>query len=298
MIIIEGPDCSGKTQLSYTLMNKWGVQVTHYSAHDRMGMIEHAATAEPRCGFIVDRFHLSEIPYSLYYRKSEPDYVGVAMIDRALLARAAVMVVCLPPWDIVKEMWKARKDDELIKSEKVLRQIYKWYASKAYRGIPTIYYDYTKQDVGNLYDHIDALARARPCSYITAGGPSGRFYDTDVLLVGEKCSKEFQCEVPFTGTNASGPWLTEKLMAHNIYEDQLTWMNVKLQDDRDNMDLVNDHVKTYTPRHVIALGGVAHATLAAHHIEHTSFSHPQYQKRFKNSEQYELIPHLRKILDV
>jgi len=298
MIIIEGPDCSGKTQLSYTLMNKWQVQCTHYDAHDRMGMIKHAAHAVPKIGFIVDRFHLSEIPYSLYYRKSEPDYVGVAMIDRVLLARSAVMVVCLPPWDIVKEMWKARKEDELIQSEKVLRQIYKWYASKAYRGIPTIYYDYTKHDINNLIQHIETLAKVRPFSDIYQGGPSGRFYDTDVLLVGEKCSKENQFEVPFTGTNASGPWLTEQLMAHNIYEDQLTWMNVKKLNDSSNMDNVVHHVSFYKPQHVIALGGVAHATLDAHHIEHTTFSHPQYQKRFKNKEQYELIPHLRKILDV
>ncbi len=298
MIIIEGPDCSGKTQLSYTLMNKWQVQCTHYSAHDRMGMVEHAVTAEPRCGFIVDRFHLSEIPYSLYYRQSDPDYVGIAMIDRALLARAAVMVVCIPPWDIVKEMWKARKDDELIKSEKVLRQIYKWYASKAYRGIPTIYYDYTKDDINSLMNHIDALARARPHSDVKSGGPSGRFYDTEVLLVGEKCSKESQCEVPFTGANNSGPWLTEKLMANNIYEDTLTWMNVKKFDDSSNMDNVVHHVSFYKPQHVIALGGVAHATLDAHGIEHTSFPHPQYMKRFKTKQQYELIPYLRKILNV
>jgi len=298
MIIIEGPDCSGKSTLVNTLMSKWNVESTHYNGHHRMSMLEHAVIAPPRIGYIVDRFHLSEIPYSLYHRQTKPDYVGIAMIDRALLARAAVMVICLPPWNIVKAFWSERKRKEMIKSESVLRHIYKWYAGRTYRGIPTIYYDYTKQDVNNLVQHIETLAKARPYSYITAGGPSGRFYDSDVLLVGEKCSKEFQCEVPFTGTNASGPWLTEKLMSHNIYEDDLIWINVKLQDNRDNMNLVIDHIQDYKPQHVIALGSVAHVTLERNHIESIHFDHPQYHKRFQNKEVYPLIPYLKEILDV
>lgn len=298
MIIIEGPDCSGKSYLANQLVDTWQVNCMHYSAHDRMGMLEHAVTALPRYEEITDRFHLSEIPYSLYFRQVEPDYVGVAMIDRVLLARSAVMVVCLPPWDTVKKMWRARKEEELIQNENILRNIYKWYASKAYRGIPTIYYDYTEDKVDNLIQHVEALAKARPYSLITAGGPSGRFYDADVLLVGEKCSREFQCEVPFTGTNASGPWLTEKLMAHDIYEDQLAWINVKLEDGRDNMDMVLQYIKDYHPQHVIALGSVAHVALERAHINSIHFDHPQYHKRFRNKDIYPLITYLKKILDV
>ena len=84
MIILEGPDCSGKSTLAEKLSDRYNSRITHYTHHDRMGMLQHAVNGQTGVDEIVDRFHYSEIPYSLYYRDVYPDYIGTCMSNRAL----------------------------------------------------------------------------------------------------------------------------------------------------------------------------------------------------------------------
>ena len=69
MIIIEGPDCAGKTTLAQTLwshprLQERGMEVQHLSrlptGHDR----EHHYIARMNVNGIFDRFHYSELAYA------------------------------------------------------------------------------------------------------------------------------------------------------------------------------------------------------------------------------------------
>lgn len=297
MLILEGPDCSGKSTLASELSKYYNAPITHYTCHHRMGMLEHAVQGKPGTDEIVDRFHHSEVPYSLYHRQTDPDYIGIAMINRALLARKAITILCLPPWKEVKKQWYKRKKDELIQSETILRHIYKWYAAIRSDGVPQILYDYTVEDnLRYVTERIEALINARPSSNIIKGEPCGRFYSAKVLLVGESVGNVIQQEVPFTGIKASGPWLTQLLLNADIHEGDLAWINVKLSDGLSNMINVVKTCETYHYEYVIALGNVASEALVRKGIEHETVYHPQYWKRFHNKEEYPLITRLKEIL--
>ena len=295
MIILEGPDCGGKTTLAAKLSKEYDSPITHYSSHHGMGMLEHAVTGKPGVGDIIDRFHYSEIPYSLYYRKVEPEYVGVNMITRALLARQVVVILCLPPWLEVKKKWYIRREKELIKTETKLHRIYKWYDKIEEDGIPRIKYDYTSNTIRHVLRKIENLINITPDSDILEGQPCGRFHDAKVLLVGEDVGNIIQREVPFTGVKGSGPWFTQQLIDAEIPEKDLAWINVKLEDGTSNMPNVVDTCNTCGFDYVIALGGVAIKALDDEGIKHLSYSHPQYWKRFQNKEEYPLIYRLKEI---
>lgn len=152
MIILEGVDCSGKTTLMTNLDNRFTVKNSHYSAHDEQAMLEHAEMALPGSKEVVDRFHLSEIPYSMYYRHEPPRYESVAKIDLALRDGENLVIVCCPPWPDVKLEWEKRRDEELIQNVHALHSIYMWYRDKAqaFTTLQVWKYDYTATDFDSL----------------------------------------------------------------------------------------------------------------------------------------------------
>ena len=158
MIILEGADCTGKTTLANKLIEHFDLDknFTHYSEHKPETMLNHAKTSLPGIEEIVDRFHLSEIPYSMYHRHETPDYDSVADIGLELRDGINMIIVCVPPWVQVAKFWGERKDEELIKNMIVLRNIYQWYRlkSQAFSPQPVWKYDYTMVSDKDLFNTI------------------------------------------------------------------------------------------------------------------------------------------------
>ena len=157
MIILEGCDCTGKTTLASRLSERYDAPITHYSKHDNDVMMTHALQCEPGTGEIVDRFNMSEIPYSMYFRHTIPHYQSVADIDVVLRDRKCLQIVCVPPWLNVKGCWDGRKEDELVQSLEALHGIFMWYKDKsqAFSSFPVWKYDYTLTSVEELCNQID-----------------------------------------------------------------------------------------------------------------------------------------------
>jgi hypothetical protein len=146
MLILEGPDCGGKTTLLKKLKDEFNpTDVTHYSEHEPEVMLGHATVAGKKADDIADRFHLSEIPYSIYYRCTSPNYNSVAEIDQELHDQKAVIILCIPPWPEARKNWRARVGSELVKDPVVYSKIYAWYnaAAMAYTSVDILRYDYT-----------------------------------------------------------------------------------------------------------------------------------------------------------
>jgi len=116
----------------------------------------HAENGEYGTAEIVDRFHLSEPPYTMYFRHETPDYKSVDAIDNILAAGNHLVILCIPSWALVKKLWEERLDMELIKDVNTLHGIYNWYASRAGRyKTSSIHYDYEHHSINNLFDRID-----------------------------------------------------------------------------------------------------------------------------------------------
>ena len=152
MIILEGCDATGKTTLAEKLSKRYSSSITHYTKHDGEVMLKHAELGSPGTGEIVDRFQISEIPYSMYYRHEIPLYEEVADIGKMLRGGVHLMIICSPPWEIVKAEWEKRRDMEVIKNVQQLHQIYMWYRDKAqaFLPFPMWYYDYVKTPTDDL----------------------------------------------------------------------------------------------------------------------------------------------------
>ncbi len=161
MIILEGCDCTGKTALADKLSAVYNAPITHYSKHDEDVMMEHAKRCEPGTDEIVDRFHMSEIPYSRYYRRTVPEYKSVFDIDFVLRGRKCLQIVCVPPWINVKTYWEDRRDDELIQSLDTLHDIYMWYKdkAKAFSSFQVWQYDYIITSFDDLCVEINTWSK-------------------------------------------------------------------------------------------------------------------------------------------
>lgn len=162
MIILEGCDCTGKTTLAEKLSAKYDAHITHYSKHDNDGMKTHALLCEPGTDEIVDRFHMSEIPYSMYFRHEVPQYDSVKEIDLILRDRKCLQIVCVPPWPNVKTCWEDRKNEELVQSLNALHGIYMWYKEKsqAFSSFQVWQYDYIMTSFDDLCIEIDTWSKS------------------------------------------------------------------------------------------------------------------------------------------
>ena len=151
MIILEGCDCTGKSTLATRLAEHYNSEIIHYSTHNDDDMRRHAIVGVYGTGQIVDRFHLSEPPYSMYLRHETPQYESVSAIDEILNSGKHLVILCIPPWKTVIKLWKERLDLEVVKNEESLLGIYDWYATRAERyKTPHMLYDWTD-------DHFDGL---------------------------------------------------------------------------------------------------------------------------------------------
>lgn len=156
MIIIEGPDGAGKTTLKEEILKRYPTMiegprgtedrsllytVTVPDTYHAMEMALHARSVVPV--HVWDRLFFSEEVYS--YITGRPNQFSPGQgewITRLLEAMECPIILCLPPWEEVKE--NAKVHEQMTGVKENLREIYQDYAMM-YHRMPnqTIIYDYT-----------------------------------------------------------------------------------------------------------------------------------------------------------
>jgi thymidylate kinase len=297
LIIFEGPDCAGKTTLMREFKNSMlDTTEVHHGPYPRLsaahlpryyvdGMMPLLHQYE---NMLMDRSWLSEAIYGAVFRGGV-NRIGTEArrhLERIAMRHGAVVVLCLPPWEKVKEQWLKRKnaDSEAEYLDKIeqLEQVYKGYAELR-TELPVVRYDYTLH--GNQLTQLkDEVARAAMRLHKTVGTVGN--LDAKVILVGDKPSDHTDQDVmmqwPFCSfsTKGSSRWLTSLLDDHGIRESDLLWVNA-------SSGLYQ--IKDLYARTVIALGQTASQSLQGPQIPHLVVKHPQAHKRFHSSEPYELM---------
>lgn len=161
LIIVEGPDGSGKTTLAkrVTAIARCKAAVSRHGAYpgeeiialrylkDVMWAVDH-----PRELLVMDRSWISEPIYGAAARggacrvSDNERYV----IEQAALTCGAAVVLCLPPFEACRASWVARLAGEYVKKEAQLRAVWDGYAAWASLGhcpLPVVVYDYTKAPI-------------------------------------------------------------------------------------------------------------------------------------------------------
>jgi len=162
IIILEGPDGSGKTTLAKHLSNELDWVEVHHSVPtgDAYRMFMH--TLLTRTPLVCDRLHISEVVYGPIMR--DQDLLGdeaFRLIERFLLDwRKPLMIRCYPALETCLGNWKLRTVEEYVKKEDAFVRVHQAYGPAFEKSkLPVIDYDYTKQTMTQVLESIRAYYR-------------------------------------------------------------------------------------------------------------------------------------------
>lgn len=176
MLIVEGPDGSGKTTLCQKLAEDFDIPIMNWETElgiSRDDLKEnptqryyHALALElsdsrGQRPFIHDRLYFSSLVYGpLMQGNIQMSPEDSKLISRLLLAFACPIIMCMPPKDVVLENMK--KDDHQMEGVRELQgDVY-----DAYQALFTakdqvfpycLWYDYTETQKGDNYWNYDLL---------------------------------------------------------------------------------------------------------------------------------------------
>lgn len=299
MIIIEGPDCAGKTTLARGAFPEFHYH--HHGPYKGDPLIETILeTNALPTNTVWDRLHVGERVYGPIYRDNDRlGDVGHRLVDRYLLSRRGVLIVALPPKDIVITEFEQRKNQEMFGrgddwQEKLEEQWFRFAAAISASYLPTVKWDHTQGNTVELRELVFGMRPpANPGPGVGDPTPGG------ILLIGEQGNKNGRLpfeklRLPFVHRRGCSGWLATQMNEADIDERGLYWINALQEDDQHTDPSFLDQLK---PRLVIALGGIARIWCQVHKIAHKHVAHPQHHKRFHHNDPYPLIELLRRATD-
>lgn len=287
LYILEGPDGAGKTTLAKSLE---GLEYVHFGPppkgknaawHQYYALLVDLWDNHRPGGVVVDRFIHGELIYGPILRGgTDLTWAHVRMLERVLMGLEAQLVICLPPWEMVKENWLKDIDNELIKDADDLYDVYSFYWHKLLgdplRMLPRKFYDFT--------DHTPMMIKGE--TFKNEGPGIGLFCPGNVLLVGEEVNvKKGKDGWPFVAPDSSSLWLAQQLEEAKIPESRLYWVNSVTHGNW----LDPRFVDKLEPSKIIAMGGKAQMWCRNHKLQHEAIAHPQWHKRFRHNERYPLL---------
>ena len=151
MIIIEGPDCSGKSTLINQLKNelKWDAKSLHHKESNQFSRYLNEYAGNDL--IVFDRSHFSEIVYSILWRGGNPfSKEEQKILDSFCIEKVLIIFAC-PSAKVLKKRYSERDYDqqikygELEKSRKLFCEVLK--------DIPKIVYE------SKNYEELDKLVK-------------------------------------------------------------------------------------------------------------------------------------------
>lgn len=107
MIIVEGSDGVGKTQLCHTLCKELGFMYSHMGRLPDDWRYPESYRVLIGGNIVQDRFHMSELVYGGVLRDGpQLSAIEYAMIDAWLIVAGAVTVVVVAPPERIQERWR------------------------------------------------------------------------------------------------------------------------------------------------------------------------------------------------
>lgn len=301
IIVIEGPDGTGKTTLANALCERLGATYRHltYRWPDHMYLYHWAAIEQclkdaERGPVILDRWWASELVYAAAFRGGTRWPWLHKMLDRVGL-KHRVFYVLAQPDDRTKyidhfEQLKGKRVEMFDSMTKVYDLFRDWHHTMKGR-MDFMTYDFMRdakspEDFALTVDHIMQEAydwHAGNHGFaldVNDRRAAGQLVCPDILLIGDKSNQKTRRPVwPFFDVGHSSDWVTSALHRAGIPEHKVAWVNAhgstgKLQITRSMIDAI-------CPKHIITMG--CEAQRAAHALDldvDWGMGHPQWYRRF------------------
>lgn len=301
IIVLEGCDGTGKSTLAQAMVEEaQGMGITadvwHRGVPERHPLEEYeydlesgydAHRTDPTKLLVCDRWHLGQAVYGDLYRdKNELGAGGIWHVDAFLRARGALQLIFVPPDDVLQRRIGVRGDGYI-----------------RYEDIPVInrmYRDLTEQYPSSMLaiddeDFLDttriksiihgARILAREADGLAAFGSYVGPRTPEILLLGEKrattkLDRRMQRAsfVPYSSTG--GQWLCDTIVHTELQTEEIGLANALEE------DLPALFIALGEPQ-VVTLGKAAHLYLEERYTTHGAVPHPQYMRRFRNTDQEE-----------
>lgn len=289
IIILEGPDGAGKSELAKELLTGPCKDWKYYHNGTYEGMkgrelfqLYTRQILEGRHdGILLDRSFDSERIYGKVMRGEDRIRAhGQKLLNRLCSAMGAIQIVCLPPKAVAEANWQEKMEDylehlgdwnkvyyyyeELLKDPRYVRYDYTWCAGRTRKDLLLRFSTMIKIVEGG-----DWL----PEGYV--GSPTAKY-----LFVGEQVNvKKAWVDLPFFDVRGVSVYLAEVLEKAGIKEEDCAFVNCWNQDHELN-------VLRGKGKRVIALGRRVHFILKQSLFDHRYLPHPNYVRRFNQKRTY------------
>jgi hypothetical protein len=317
LIILEGPDCAGKSSLAARLADYLDRSGSRYRTTESSVRVVHKGPptehplreyAEPLLNYrtarqqhiICDRWHVGESVYpAIVGRPTQLDPAVNAWLELFLLSRGALLIHVRQSDTYLRDCGRHRGDPTR-ELERIASTTTRFDAVVAQTLLPTLSLDYgnvSDDDVADVIYQAQLLeARASQAqlatTFIGAARPS-------LLLVGDRRGVsgdprehgDWPAFAPFPST--SGHWLLRALTTHppNVREHGHALSTLALVNANDVDDVETVWRAVYQPR-VVALGGHASDRLLDLKIPHSNSHHPQWWRRFRHHDAADFVTEL------
>ena len=300
MIIIEGPDCSGKSTFIDWIRNNSdiGVIKSYYPKVNQLSYYLHSPNIYK--GYFQERYYPSEIVYPRF--KKNRDYMEAwkqYLIEAGLMQCAPVIIYLRPTKETIIENLRVRGDDYI--SEEEVDDMIKWYDWVMERSfVPVIRYNFKEDDIEEVVEkatklHIERILKYGDFRYFLSSGlpePDG------IMFIGEDPSDKSIGEgfiKAFISDKGSSTFLHECIDKAGIYKKEMPYFtNLKkgLETEEQQLELLNIEIGYIQPRKIVCLGKEIHKKVG----QGECIEHPAYVKRFHSKDYEWYIEKLKELI--
>lgn len=320
LILLDGPDCAGKTTLCETIIEAARSQgfkaVRRHLGKPEKGQAwkMHAEAIvnyveemrRDKVVVLADRHFLSEGIYGRVYRQGSEYPYSMRFMDMLFDRVCGLKVICCPPTEKVvevhKKMFEERHEEYKDGMDRVANMYQAvWHASRSPSSMPGTdytsqlaalggvqdkarwyHYDYTQHDVRGYADYL--LEELRQEQALHKAMENLTFNGTagprSTLLIGDKMSSTNNLSLPFFANHGSSEFLAKTLHKLAIPAEELCIVNVN-----DPNGLFTVHNLAPLCKKIVVLGREAERTMRIARIHYHAYCrHPQHARRFNHND--------------
>lgn len=289
LIVIEGPDKTGKTTLAKAIAEQLGYEYKHFSAPKGSPADEYIDfLLKLRRPTVCDRFHLGELVYGPMFRgKAGITPLELVTIERLMRLKQTILIQAVTNMMLANKRLVHSTQHEAVDTKQNLA------AAEGFAKVfpltnagPVIRYDGSSLD--SIQKIVNDLRKIRqslgtPAKYSGIGTIIG----SKIVFVGEQVNKNMTWRnLPFD-KGASSQFLLDIFQAAGVPEKAVYICNANKLTQQEVSNLM--HGRTV----FVALGKKASDKLSSFGIRHSELPHPQFVKRFHYSQKSSYAAEIR-----